>query len=244
MMVKPKRRKKSKIYFGKDVQDAIIRFNELGDDSKAMVTKGRLFEGTIYPAFMKLAEVLINMNSWKFNGYDTTFEDLQSDVVSFLYTKIPGYDPEKGRAYSYFTIITRNFLIQYSKKMNELKSRTAEVEYADYDRDVVNEVSQYDYRESLRDFIYEWCEWMDTNMYAYFKSHRDLRIADALVELLRNAEDIDIYNKKIIYVLIRERADVDTQHITKVVNTFKTLFTTMFEDYVDGKIVESSYTYM
>jgi len=125
-----------------------------------------------------------------------------------------------------------------------LKSRTAEVEYADYDRDVVNEVHTTDYRESLRDFIYEWCEWMDTNMYAYFKSHRDLRIADALVELLRNAEDIDIYNKKIIYVLIRERADVDTQHITKVVNTFKTLFNSMFEDYVDGKIVESSYTYI
>jgi len=128
--------------------------------------------------------------------------------------------------------------------MNELKSRTAEVEYADYDRDVVNEVHTIDYRESLRDFIYEWCDWMDTNMYAYFKSHRDLRIADALVELLRNAEDIDIYNKKIIYVLIRERADVDTQHITKVVNTFKTLFNSMFEDYVDGKIVESSYTYI
>lgn len=238
-VTKRKRRKKSKIYFGKDVQDAIILFNSV--DRKSV--QDRLFNDKIYPAFLKLAEVLINMNSWKFKMDDTPFEDLQSDIVSFLYTKLGGYDPEKGRAYSYFTIITRNFLTQHAKNVNDAHSRIMEVEYADYDRDVVNEVYLDDYQESLRDFISEWCDWMESNMELYFRTHRDLRIADSILELMRNSEDIDIYNKKLLYILIRERADVETQHITKVVNVFKDLFSRMFDEYITDKKIVNSYIY-
>ena len=104
--VKPK--KVRKVYFGKEVQDAIIEFNSLGQSDS--VQQARLFNNTIYPAFLKLTENIIN--TWKFHRYETTFSDLQRDAVAFLFTKMPGYDSSKGRAYSYFTIVCRNFLIK------------------------------------------------------------------------------------------------------------------------------------
>ena len=50
------RKKKSKVYFGKDVQDAIIRYN-LSEDFNI---KNKIYYNEIHKAFDKLAENIIN----------------------------------------------------------------------------------------------------------------------------------------------------------------------------------------
>ena len=50
------RKKKSKVYFGKDVQDAIIRYN-LSEDFDI---KNKIYQNEIHKAFDKLAENIIN----------------------------------------------------------------------------------------------------------------------------------------------------------------------------------------
>jgi len=89
---KTKVEKKRKIYFGKDVQDAIIRYNYIEEYNvpSSYVEKTKLFNDTIYPAFLKLTENIIN--TWKFHRYETTFSDLQRDAVAFLFTKMNGYN--------------------------------------------------------------------------------------------------------------------------------------------------------
>lgn len=236
----PKQRTR-KVYFNKDVQNAIIEFNNLPDTS--FYKKEKLFNELIYPAFLKLAENLINMNSWKFNGYETTFDDLQSDVVSFLYSKLSGYDPKKGKAYSYFTIICKNYLTQQSKELAEKFNRNAELDLLDVERDISTEISIKDYKESISDFTQEWCYWIDENIHMYFKSDRDLRIADSVIHIIKNAEDLDIYNKKMIYVLIRERADVKTQKITKVIKRLRKVYFEMFNEYLSDKNLIDMHTY-
>ena len=83
-VVKPK--KVRKVYFGKEVQDAIIRYNILESENTGYIEKTRLFNTTIYPAFLKLTENIIN--TWKFHRYETNFSDLQRDAVAFLFTKM------------------------------------------------------------------------------------------------------------------------------------------------------------
>ena len=234
----PKTKKVRKIYFGKDVQDAIIRFNELSESD--YVERTRLFNNSIYPAFMKLTENIIN--TWKFHRYETNYSDLQREVVCQLYTKISGYDESKGRAYSYFTIICRNYLIQNSQALYKSGKEKTELDAVDAERNITNEVILNNYQETLADFLIKWCNWCEQNLVKLFKSKRDQRVADAIIELMKNSSEFDIYNKKFFYILIRERSNVDTQNITKVVKILKDLFTDMFKDYQrDGFINSTKY---
>ena len=230
-----KTKKKRKVYFGKEVQNAIIEFIDLPPNKS--VQRERLFNTIIYPAFKKLTENIIN--TWKFHRYETNFTDLQLETVSTLYEKIPGYNPEKGRAYSYFTIIAKNFLINKSKQVYENMKSKEDLVAVDMERDLSSEVSSKSYQETLRDFIQLWCNWCENNLGQIFKSSRDQKIADAIIELFRTSNDIDIYNKKLLYILIRERADVETQHITKVVKIMKTIFSEKLEEYQNSGFILS-----
>ena len=58
-------------------------------------------------------------------------------------------------------------------------------------------------------------------MNSIFKKDRDLKIGYAIIDLMKQREDIENFNKKAIYILIREMTDVETAHITSVVNVFK-----------------------
>ena len=46
-------------------------------------------------------------------------------------------------------------------------------------------------------------------------------IADSVVELFRRKDHIENFNKKALYVLVREMTGYNTQHITKVINILK-----------------------
>ena len=67
-------------------------------------------------------------------------------------------------------------------------------------------------------------EYFDSNMNTIFKKNRDLRIGYlAIVDLMKQRDDIENFNKKALYILIREMTDVETAHITSVVNVLKNI---------------------
>ena len=102
----PKRKKKSKIYFGQDVQDAIVRYNETDVNSK----KNKIYQEEIHYAFDKLAENIIN--TFKFSYFDYSFEDIKNEVVAFLVMNIHKYDHTKGsKAFILSTVSIGNFSI-------------------------------------------------------------------------------------------------------------------------------------
>ena len=69
----------------------------------------------------------------------------------------------------------------------------------------------------------------ENNICNIFKNKKDIDVAYAIVELLKNRHDIENFNKKALYILIREMTDVDTSHITKVTNVFKKHYIKLFE---------------
>jgi hypothetical protein len=84
-----------------------------------------------------------------------------------------------------------------------------------------------------REFIKLMVEFWDKNVGNYFNKDRDLKIANAVVEIFRNADRIDVFNKKALYLYIREIADCQTQHITKVVNKMKNTQQQITEEYLN-----------
>ena len=63
-------------------------------------------------------------------------------------------------------------------------------------------------------------------------------VVDAILELFRKREDIDIFNKKALYIYIREMVDVKTPKITKIANRLYDVFKDNYIFYLDNGYVE------
>ena len=103
-----KRRKKSKIYFGTPAQEAIIEYNKCNDPKE----RSKIYEERIKFPFEKLAENIIH--TFKFYYFDVPSEDVKHEVVSFLYMNIHKFTEGKGKAFSYFSIVAKNYLILHN----------------------------------------------------------------------------------------------------------------------------------
>lgn len=225
-----KRKKKSKIYFGNKTQDAILRYVELNQDSMTnLAEKNRLYTEYIHPAFDKLCENVIN--TWKFHEYETSYTDLKSDAIAELYVKMDKFDPTKGRAYSYFTIICRNFCIIKSRELVRQRNIQEDLDAVDPNRNLQAEISKTDFDEDVTEFANIFYKEMDSVLESMFLLPKQRRIADSILELFKNSRDIDIFNKKILYIYIRERARVDTKDITTVSNMLKPILYEKFSQY-------------
>ena len=107
-MIKKKRKKKSKIYFGKDTENAIIEYNK----TECVIKRNKIYNEGISYAFDKLAENILN--TFKFSYFQCSHLEVQQEVVSNLVSNIHKYKPENGKAFSYISIIAKNFLILYN----------------------------------------------------------------------------------------------------------------------------------
>ena len=79
---------------------------------------------------------------------------------------------------------------------------------------------------------------MDTHLTSMFKKKRDIQIADSVVELFRRKDYIENFNKKALYVLVREMTGYNTQHITKVINVLKKSYKSIFEEYTSNGYIK------
>jgi hypothetical protein len=228
-----KRKKKSKIYFGKDTQDAIVRYNLSEDDSE----RNKIYQDGIHRAFDKLAENIIN--TFKFSYFDVPFEDVKCEVVAFLVMNIHKYDHTKGsKAFSYFSVVAKNYLILHNNNnYKKLKSHD-KIEALEF-----NEKGRYyGYQDSEKghyhDFVEEMIKYFEYNIPMMFKKKRDIDISFAIVDLLRQRNDIENFNKKALYLLIREMTGVNTNHITKIMNVFKVHYKKLLTEFDQKGIID------
>jgi len=111
-----------------------------------------------------------------------------------------------------------------------MKSKT-EVKYIDSSRNITNEVIDQNNKEAKSDFIDHYTKYIDFHLYEIFLKDRDRAIADSINELFKNRYDLYSYNKKALYILIRERTGVHTQYITKVVGKLKGIYVELYTEY-------------
>ena len=223
--VKRKRKKKSKIYFGTPVQNAIIRYNE--NDNP--VIKNRIYKEHIAAAFNKLAENLIH--TFKFYYFDYSFKDVKDEVVSFLVMQMPKYRPDKGRAFSYFSVVGKNYLIlNNNNNYKKMKSKD-DISVLDFNRDVQGESTTGEVTEYYGEFVEQMLEYWENNITNIFKRQKDILVADSVLEIFRRRQNIENFNKKALYIMIREMTSSNTQHITRVINQMKNYYYNMVEEF-------------
>ena len=209
------RKKKSKVYFGQATQDAIVEYNE----ATSSAVRNQIYTDRIHAAFDKLCENIIH--TYKFYYFDTGSESVKHEVVSFLILNMHKYDHNKGKAFSYFGTIAKNWLILNNNnnyKRYKLHTETGGIQ------DMKNSAQQYEntqYQEDLKGLFDDIVKYWETNMNKVFTRPKDILVADSIVELIRTREMIENFNKKALYLLIREMTGMNTQHITRILNIMK-----------------------
>jgi hypothetical protein len=239
MEVKTKRKKKeqSNEYFTKETENAIINYNNSNDDEE----RNKIFRTEIYPVFFKLTEYIINTykifntgeNNISENG---TIINIQNEVIQFLHKKIHLFDPSKGaKAYSYFGTIAKRYLILASQNTNKVQFKSTTLSVVEEDEKHSYQLDdEVDYKSQLSKFMDDYINFCTSNIFEMFPKENDAKVADAILELFRKRESLDVFNKKALYIYIREMVDVKTPKITKIADQLYDIFKTKYVFYLEN----------
>jgi DNA-directed RNA polymerase subunit F len=228
-MAKKRGRKSKRQYFTEDTELAIIEYLA----SEDQVLRNKIYNERIHHSFYKLAENLIHTFKFYYTEVED-LEDLKHEVICFLLEKLHYFKVGKGKAFSYFSIVGKNYLILYNNKNYAKKKKKADLLEVDTDNEILNGFERKEVHDVKVEFLDMYITHVDANLTKYFKKETEIKVADAVLTVLKNREHLEIFNKKAIYIYIREITGLETPIITKVVKKLKNIFNTTYSRYLEG----------
>ena len=225
----PRKPSKTRMYFHEGTEQAIVDYNATDDWRE----KNAIYNANLRQPFEKLVENIIH--TFKFYYFDIPLEDVKHEVISFMITRLGKYKQGKGKAFSYFGTIAKRYLILYNNNnYKKLKQKTS-VEAVDTDQSIVidltNNYSPDEPMDRATEFIEYLLRYFDLYLFDHFPKPEDAKTADAILELFRKRENIELFNKKAIYIYIREMTDQSTPQITKVIKKMKKIYVRLMSQY-------------
>ena len=225
-----KRKPKGVQYFTQDTENAINEYNSTTD----FELKDKIYRERIHYAFFKLTENIIHTFKFYYTEVDN-IQDLQHEVITFLLSKIHLFNPAKGaKAFSYFGTIAKRYLIITNTKNYKKRVDKAPIEEIESNEDFSYRIDEGSSQDRLSNFLDEYVTHCTTNIYTLFPKEADAQIADAILELFRKREHIDIFNKKALYIYIREIIDAKTPKITKIADRLYNIFKQHYYFYLEN----------
>ena len=211
-----KKRKKKNNYFTKFHENAILEYISATDNKH----RNELYRDIIQPVFTEMINKIVF--TYKFTNLPN-IENLKSECEMHLVTILSNFDPTKGsKAFSYFSVITKNWFIAKVKK-NAIQLRR-EAGYDEISKrvemDHLSIYNSYDVDREKREFMeYLWVEinkWEKQNL-----KENERKILEAIKILFTDADTIEIFNKKAIYLYIREITNLNTKQVLNSLNKFR-----------------------
>jgi hypothetical protein len=235
------RKPNQKRYFTQETQDAIVLYNSSVDP----IERSKIYGEQIHYAFFKLTQNIIH--TFKFYHTEVeNIEDLQHEIITFLLSKIHLFDGNKGtKAFSYFGTIVKRWLILYNEKNYKKKIVSVPIMSIEEDNghsytieennSPSDKLSSNDRLSLFMDLYTEHCT---TNIYKLFPKENDAKVADAILELFRRRENLNIFNKKALYIYIKEIIDIKTPKITKIADKLYKIFKKSYVFYLENGYIK------
>jgi hypothetical protein len=202
---KTKKKRKRRLYFGPETDIAIMEYQKTDCHNE----KKELYHKTIQPSFSKLAENLIFIHGFAKNHH--SYENLKSDCVSFLFETLEKFDTSRGtKAFSYFNIVAKHWLIIQSKK--KVKNLTRHVSMSNFKEMKATDkesIEMYNYVMSQDDqaigkenkeILFE----MINKIKKRVNSQNEIACIHAIDTLFRKIDDLDYLNKRAVFVYLRD----------------------------------------
>ncbi len=228
---KPTRRRKKNHYFTQDHEDAIIRYCQ----TTCIRERTDLYVKWIEPAFREMVDKIVF--TYKFTNLPN-IDALRDECKIWLMTILDKYDPAKGsKAFSYFSVITKNWFI-HKVKRQQRKNKT-EVNFdnlaKNYEEKYLSTTESYiSEREEIefwRLFYKELKSWDTAQM-----KENDLKVYKAICVLFDSKEEIQIFNKKAIYLYLREITGLNTKQIVNSLKKFKKKYYCFTQNWNNGAL--------
>ena len=226
-----RRRSKKKLYFTQVHEDAIVKYA----NSECIKERTELYIKWIQPAFNEMVDKSIF--TYKFTSLPN-IDQLRDECKIWLTMILDKYDPNKGsKAFSYFSVITKNWFIHKVKKTS--KQNKQEVDFNDIPNSIVQEKlvvrNQYEVRREKGEFwinFYKEVESWDTgNLKA-----NEYKVLQAVKILFESSDDIEIFNKKAVYLYMRELTGLNTKQIVNSLNKMRVKYRDFKKKWNEGEI--------
>jgi hypothetical protein len=175
--------------------------------------------------------------TYKFNNLPN-IDQLREECKIWLTTILDKYDTSKGsKAFSYYSVITKNWFIQNVKKTNKEKRREISIEDAEKEIDENGESVPSGY-ESTREYEEFWINlskeisnWEQANL-----KENERKVLSAIIQIFNNIENIEIFNKKAIYLYIRELTGLNTKQVVNGLSGIKSKYKNFKGNWDNGEI--------
>ena len=219
------------MYFTQDHEDAIIRYAQSEDRKE----RTELYMKWIRPAFNEMVDKIV------FTYNFTTLpniDELREDCKVWLTTILDKYDPNKGsKAFSYFSVITKNWFIHKVKQTTKRARREVDFESVakEIDEQYVETKNVYIEKREQEEFwisLWEEIESWEPEM----MKENERRVYEAVKILLQSVDQIDIYNKKAVYLYLRELTGLNTKQVVNQLNKMRKKYKNFKKNWDSGKI--------
>lgn len=230
------RKRTQKIYFGEDQEKAVVRYLESSDDAE----RNKIFNEYLREPLVIMVESIIRR--YKLYRKDFEFEDLHTDTMSFLITKINKFDHTKNhKAYSYFGTICKNYLMGAIQK--DTKDTNRSVSYEDISEDIETRIDfSYtidDYHVDYSDVIIALTNKLEDFIETEELTDNEKKLGYALLEIFTNFERIfqigdgNKFNKNLILLSLREMTSLSTKEIRVSLKRYKNLYDGILGGFLD-----------
>lgn len=210
-------------YFTPDTDLQIKNYLE----STVKEEKHKIFVEHIMPAFEKLIENQIYV--YRFYSISEV-ETLKRDALANLYEMLPKFDPNRGKkSFSYFNVVAKRWFIQKIREKDKSYRGTVQ---QDGSIDLDHEILKNDPSFSMSPFE---DEIVDKEFWKSLYENMDLwkkkltkktekQVLEAVIFILQNPGMISIYNKKAIYLYLRDLTGLNTKQVVVNLNKIKNLY--------------------
>ncbi len=218
---KAKKKKTKKMYFGPETHDAIIEYQS----TEMREERNKIYEDKIKNAFEKLAENLIYIHN--FSTDKDHFHILKSDTVSFLFEILEKFDKDKGaKAFSYFNVCAKNFLIIRSKKRIKNKMRHVRMDDKDLSMREKIEIERHQVIPSPEENLIKG-EMLGMQKDLMIKirekltNKNEILCMDAAITLYDKVDELDFLNKRALFVYLREISGLNPKQLSVAMSNIR-----------------------
>lgn len=228
------RKRTNEMYFGPKEEEAVIKFLESTDQNE----RNQIFDESLKAPLDKMIESIIRR--YKLYRKGETFEDLHTDTLSFLMTKVHKFESGRGKkAYSYFGTISKRYILgllmkdeKYLKQTTSYEDISESIEEREDMTYTIDSTtfSMDEFIKNLSDGIKT--ELNDENLPPKKKlSENERKVGIALIDILENWETIfksmdggSKYNKNSVLETMRDYTNLSTKDIRLAMKRYKELY--------------------
>ena len=220
---------KTSIYWSEVQEKAIVEYIK----EKSSKKKNEIFRTHLYKPFKKLIENIIF--TYKLFRVDIDVIELQNDCMSFLITKIKKFNPANGtKAFAYFGTIAKHYLMGEKKNRYKMTKSTIDIEENadDISRKNFYTPEEEEKNSQTHQIFNKIIKVLEHEIQQPKMLTNDKKVGEAIIWIFQNHDILNVYNKNLVYHLLKERTCLQTKEITYSLGRLKQFYRVFKEEFL------------